>query len=798
MIRIDAYKGQSVGVLGLGQTGLATARALLAGGARVLGWDDSAAVREAARLDLLDLALRPPEASDWCGVSALMPSPGISETHDLIQRLDILKIPMLGDVELFGRAVKASGAAPEIIAITGTNGKSTVTALSAHMLECAGFDVEMGGNIGVPVLALSPPRDDLVYVLEISSYQAARLEDFTPTIAVQLNLTPDHIERHGSLEAYAAAKARIFQRMRKNHLAIINRHDRFGRKLARQVAAKTKIAALDTAKLPRLPKPIPPHQRQNVAAAWAIAKAMGIAEGVFAFAYASFQSLPHRMEEVAQIGELRFINDSKATNAVAARQALAAYRDIYWLAGGAAKSGGFDDLASELSHIRHAYLFGAAALELSQFLGDKVAWSMHSTLRAAARQACRDAEQGVVLLSPACASFDAYHDFAARGRAFRSYIRDYVSRQRARISGVKIFIAAGGTGGGIFPAESLADILRQRGYHCSLMSDRRAAPYITPARWDRVYWIASAPIAGAVAWHRWLRWLDWLKWPVIAWRMGRGAAHAFFILLFQRSRKIIIGFGGYPIVPPCLAAYALRQPIILHEPGRILGRANRVLLPLARRLATAAPLAKGERIGTPARLEVVRWHGMPYRLPRKHMPFRLVVFGGSQGSELFDEIIPQALILLAQAGYRLDITQQCRSEQEVIEALYRKTRRLRFKLAPFFPDLPRHLARAHLAITRAGASTISELALLGRPAILIPLIGAPAKEQRANAEQLARDGAAWVMDQNGLTAKKLAQQIKKLIDDPDRLREAARNAHRQADPDASAKLADLVEEVAHA
>ena len=797
MIAIDFYKDRPVGVLGLGRTGCAVIEALVAGGADVIAWDDAKASRQKKNFGKR-FKLCAPDHSDWCGIDLLVASPGISERHDLIERLRLLKIPITGDVELFGRALLrlSPRLRPKVIAITGTNGKSTVTKLVAHILCMAGFDVEMGGNIGVPVLALAPFAKERIYILEVSSYQAYHVEKFSPDVAVQLNITPDHTERHGSLENYAAAKARLFSRLGKDGIAIIFVKDEFGRKLAQDLKSRVKVVRLPDDAPAKMPD-------QNIMAAWAVAQTMNVGADLFQAALKSFDPLPHRMEEAAKIGAVRFINDSKATNAAAARRALAGRKNVYWLAGGAAKVEGFKALRGVLSGVRHAYLFGAARDELGDFLGEQVAWTKYKTLREAVHQAGQDAQkagqkadQKIILLSPACASFDEFTDFAARGAAFGGYVREQSGK------GV-MFIAAGGSGGGLFPAESLARELRHRGFQCVLMTDRRALPLVDRALWDGVHHIFSAPLAGRAP-SAWLGAAFWI---------GLGVLRSLWILAFKGERKGVIGFGGYASLPPLLAAILLRQPILLHEPGASLGRANRWLMRFARGAASSFPLKDSFDgkvppltapplilTGNPVRPDIIHLTRWPYQLPDKDRPFRLTVFAGSQGAQVFDKIVPQALALVASTGRKLHITQQFREDgqqsRDKIISLYQKAG-IKADLAPFFKDLPRHIVQAHLVIARAGASTMSELAVLGRPAIIVPITGAVAHEQLANARSFEVSGAAWVIAEADLTAETLARRIEALMDDPVALTQAAKAAHHQAEAmgtlDAAAKLADFVE-----
>ena len=769
MIRLDFYKGKPVGVLGLGATGLSVARAFLAGGAEVIGWDDGKETRKKALRAIPELRLLPPEASDWRGLAIFVPSPGISEKHSLIQDLTLLKIPITGDVELFARALKGSGA--RVVAITGTNGKSTAVALTAHLLKQEGFSVALGGNIGTPVLALDKPDKDLIYVLEVSSYQADRLESFAPTIAVQLNLTPDHTQRHGSLEKYAAAKAKIFAHLTKNSLALINTKDEFGKKLFASIQSNK----IELSKINLPPKlDIKPYHKDTIAASYEIARYFGISARNFSAALASFKPLAHRQALIAEINGIAFINDSKATNAEAARLALERYQNIHWLAGGAAKAEGFASLAASLDKVNHAYLFGSAADSLSKFLNGKISYSKYKTLEDATASAMKNAKKGVVLLSPACASFDAYRDFAARGAAFAACVRS--------LSAPKVIIASGGTGGGIFPAEGLAHSLRARGKQTHLFYDKRAKPYIQRSLWDGARQIASAPVAARSV----------LGIVAASFVIAYGLAQSLYCLARIRGQKIVVGFGGYPCVPVVLAAALLRIPIVLHEPGAVVGRANRALLPFAKKISLSQALKKNVKksvvIGNPVRPQLQEALNQPYALPKKNQPLRILVFAGSQGATWFDENIAPALSLLAER-YKLSVVQQVRSREKQIKKLYDKAA-IAYTLAPFFNDIEKHIAASHLVIARGGASTISELRLLSRPAIIIPHSGAaPRAEQQANAQTLVDAGLGWIVSEQEFSPETLAQKITDVIETPKALAAVGQESARN---DAADKLAELV------
>ncbi len=775
MIKIDFHKGELVGVLGLGATGLSVVASCLAGEAEVIGWDDNKQTRKRAAQLYPALTLLPPEADAWRGVQLFVPSPGVSEKHDLIKDLTLLKIKTTGDVELFARAIKGSGV--KTIAITGTNGKSTTTAFIGQVLSDGGYSVAIGGNIGVPVLALEPPCKGLIYVLEISSYQASRLKIFAPTIAAQLNLTPDHTARHGSLEKYAAAKAKLFAGLGKSHLALINTGDKFGKKLYDSVKAR-KIEINKT----RLPKGLHlgHHRKENIAAAFEVARYFKISNKQFIDSFNRFKPLAHRQEVIAEIDGVPFINDSKATNADAASLALSQYQDIHWLAGGAAKAEGFGALEKTLGHIHHAYLFGSAAPELSAFLRGRVSQTSYPTLEDAVRAVLEKAKRGVVLLSPACASFDSYRDFAERGRAFGSYVR--------RHSSPKVIIAAGGTGGGIFPAEGLAQSLRHKGKEAHLFYDKRAKTYKDSGVWDGLRQISSAAMAGRSA----------LGLLAASFFMAWGVVQSLYGLTRIRGQKVIVGFGGYPSVPVVLAGFLLRLPIVLHEPGGVLGRANKFLKPFARRLSLSQRLRGGVDksilIGNPVRPRLLEAGVRAYVAPKKGEAFRIFIFAGSQGSEWFDKNLPLALRLLARK-HKISVVQQCRSREQEIKQMYDEAGTAH-RLASFFDNIEKHITESHLVIARGGASTISELKLFGRPAIVIPISDAGAfAEQTANAKHFVETGAGWLMHEREFLPEKLARRLAELIESPNVLLKAARSSTAssgEAGSQAGDRLAQLV------
>ncbi|MFZ5721127.1 MAG: UDP-N-acetylmuramoyl-L-alanine--D-glutamate ligase [Pseudomonadota bacterium] len=458
MIPVAGFEGKTVAVFGLARTGLAAARALQAGGAKTALWDDKAAARAAAEADgfeLTDLS-----RADWSGFAAVMLSPGVPLTHPkphwTVEKANAAGVEILGDVELFARTVNAAAEhrRPKIVAITGTNGKSTTTALIGHICAEAGRDVRIGGNIGYGVLGLDDMHGGAVYVLELSSYQLDLTSSLRPDVAIILNISPDHLERHGDMDGYVAAKRRILMNQGTGDTAVIGVDDAWGQRICTEITAANRrtivpisaskamsrgVYALDgllydasgeraaeVTDLKRARSLPGRHNWQNAAAAYAAAKGLGIDPAVAARALQSFPGLAHRMETVATIGKVRFVNDSKATNADAARQAMSSYPRFYWIAGGQPKTGGIDDLADLFPRIIKAYLVGEAAPAFARTLKGKAEAVEVGTIAAAAEAAFRDAaasgKDAIVLLSPACASFDQFPDFEARGEAFRAAV----------------------------------------------------------------------------------------------------------------------------------------------------------------------------------------------------------------------------------------------------------------------------------------------------------------------------------------------------------------------------------------
>jgi len=453
MIPVTTFKGKSVALFGLGGSGLATALALAAGGADVTAWDDNpASVENASAAGVKTGDLR---ALDWSALDALVLSPGVPLTHpkphwsaDLARAAGV---EVIGDVELFVRERRAHAPDCPFVAITGTNGKSTTTALIAHILKASGRDTQLGGNIGTAVLTLDPPKAGRFYVVECSSYQIDLAPTLNPSAGILLNLTPDHLDRHGSMQHYADVKERL---VAASDTAIVGTDDSFCTMIADRVERTgTKVVRIskrnvladgifadgarlmlarggttrEIADLSAIQTLRGSHNAQNAAAAVAACLAVGVSEDEIRAGLASFPGLKHRMQPVGRRGGALFVNDSKATNADAAAPALSSFERIYWIAGGVPKEGGISSLGGFFPKIAKAYLIGEAAPAFAATLGEAVPFEIAGTLERAVADAAADAEKDAnggiaVLLSPACASFDQYKNFEVRGDAFVRHV----------------------------------------------------------------------------------------------------------------------------------------------------------------------------------------------------------------------------------------------------------------------------------------------------------------------------------------------------------------------------------------
>lgn len=459
MIPVDVFKDQGVAVFGLGDSGIAAAEALVAGGAQVSAWDDGAPGRAAATQH--GISLMEPDQTDWAAQKALVLSPGIPLTHPqphrVVQLASGADCPIVGDIELFAR-MRATLPDHAVVAVTGTNGKSTTTALIEHLIDACGGVATACGNIGEPILTIDPLPAGGVYVIEMSSYQIDLTTSLSPEIAILLNLSPDHIDRHGSFENYAASKRRLLEKQAADGTAIVGVDDAHGRETVERLKAAGRhhvipISARSPAKggvwvdngkliddlsgeamqiadLTGCPALQGFHNWQNAAAAYAAARTLGIDVGAIAGAFAGFPGLAHRLELIATVDGVKFVNDSKATNADAAAGALAGFSNIHWIAGGVSKEGGIADLEPWFSHVEKAYLIGEASALFAEQLDGKVDILQCETLGQAFDAAAESAKaDDVVLLSPACASQDQFANFVERGNAFRALVNSLQERR---------------------------------------------------------------------------------------------------------------------------------------------------------------------------------------------------------------------------------------------------------------------------------------------------------------------------------------------------------------------------------
>ena len=446
MFPASTFATKKVGVFGLARSGISCATALRLGGAEVFAWDDSALAVAKAKAE--GFAVTNLHDVDFNTLDALVLSPGVPLTHPAphwtVIKARAANIEIIGDTEIFAREISAVRA--KLIAITGTNGKSTTTALIGHVLRTCGLDIDVGGNIGLAVFNLRKPVKSRIYVLELSSFQIDLMPSLKPDVGILTNITPDHLDRHGTFKNYADVKARLFSKMDGAGTALIGVDDA----ASAEIFAKTPVATavsvlqnltdgisapqgilrncvngktLDEIDLRAMPALKGRHNWQNACMVYGAAKAQGLASDKIAAAMQCFGGLAHRMQEIAKLGAVAFVNDSKATNADAAEKALASFDNIFWIAGGVAKAGGIVPLESYFSRISKAYLIGAAANEFAGVLNDKVDYEISETLNRAVTDAARDAANStkpnpVVLLSPACASFDHYQNFELRGDAF--------------------------------------------------------------------------------------------------------------------------------------------------------------------------------------------------------------------------------------------------------------------------------------------------------------------------------------------------------------------------------------------
>jgi UDP-N-acetylmuramoylalanine--D-glutamate ligase len=419
VITARAFEGRHYAVYGLARSGLATVEALLASGARVTAWDgkDQARTKAPSGTQIANL--------DEAGLSqfdSLVVTPGLPlNRHPIAERARQAGVEIIGDIELFARA-RPELPPHKLVGITGTNGKSTTTALVHHILKTAGVPTTMGGNIGLPILAQDPLSEGGVYVLELSSYQIDLTQSLDCDVAVLLNITPDHLDRYESFEAYAASKARLLEMQSPNQIALID-WSAFEKGLVDPVSGFNGLVLPEWADQREWPTLQGPHNAENAAAAIEATAWLGVEADAIARGLATYPGLPHRIERIRERDGVLFVNDSKATNPTATAPALAAFERVRWILGGQAKSDNLDECAPHFGHVRSAYTIGEAADLFEQLLSPHIPVKNCGKLDVAVREAAADAEAGdTVLLSPACASFDQFRDFEDRGDQFRRLV----------------------------------------------------------------------------------------------------------------------------------------------------------------------------------------------------------------------------------------------------------------------------------------------------------------------------------------------------------------------------------------
>lgn len=428
MLAAPSLRSQRFAVYGLARTGLSVLRFLARSGATAIAWDEKPEARAAAADAIAGLELVDLSAADLEGLDGLIVSPGVPlNRHPLAARARAAGVPILGDIELFQRT-RAALPAHRLVGITGTNGKSTTTALVHHLLVQAGRQARLGGNIGLPVLDSAPLPDGGIYVFELSSYQIDLCQTLAADVAIYTNLTPDHLDRYDGMQGYAAAKARLLAMQPPGAHAVIAVDDDWTRAAAAGLPAgvilhavhAADVAAADQARWPALQGP---HNAQNVACAVAAVRALGLGDAEIEAGLQSFPGLAHRMEIVRTVRGVRYVNDSKATNPTSVAPALQAFPGIHWILGGQAKTAELDACLPYLAEVRAAYVIGEAAPLFAGLLAPLVRVVEAGTLKVAVARAAAAAKPGeTVLLSPACASFDQFRDFEARGDAFRAEV----------------------------------------------------------------------------------------------------------------------------------------------------------------------------------------------------------------------------------------------------------------------------------------------------------------------------------------------------------------------------------------
>ncbi len=435
MIVSGAFRGKRYAVLGLARSGMATVEALLASGAHVTAWDRREGPREelAGRATLAD-----PLEIDLAGFDGVVLTPGVPlNTHPIAERAHAAGAPLIGDIELFAQA-RSSLPPHKVVGITGTNGKSTTTALIHHILRTAGVPTTMGGNIGLPILGQDPLPAGGVYVLELSSYQIDLTQNLDCDVAVLLNITPDHLDRYENFEAYAAAKARLLAMQSSNHVCIISRDSQTSFDIYQETWFDERrphdtvlnISHEDIDDLSRWPALQGPHNGENASAATAACKVLGLTEQQIEHGLRTYPGLPHRMERIAEHNGVLFINDSKATNPASTAPALAAFppnpdERVHWICGGLPKGDDLDECAPNFGNVAAAYTIGEAGPRFAEILEPFMHVERCEMLCKAVQRAMAAAKPGdVVLFSPACASFDQFRDYETRGESFRTLVAE--------------------------------------------------------------------------------------------------------------------------------------------------------------------------------------------------------------------------------------------------------------------------------------------------------------------------------------------------------------------------------------
>jgi UDP-N-acetylmuramoylalanine--D-glutamate ligase len=429
VITSPTFRGKRYAVLGLARSGLATVDALLASGAEVVAWD----AKEEARAQVADrVTLADPVEIDLTGFDGIVVTPGLPlNRHPIAALAEAANVPVIGDIELFAQA-RPSLPPHKVVGITGTNGKSTTTALIHHIVRTAGVPTTLGGNIGLPILGQDPLPEGGVYVLELSSYQIDLTHSLDCDVGVLLNITPDHLDRYDGFAAYAASKARLFSMMSEAHIAVIATEDDETRSIANTFRHCRKseqdtvieVASSSITDQTQWPTLQGPHNAQNAVVAIAAACALGIPEDAIQQGLKTYPGLPHRMERIRERNGVLFVNDSKATNPSSSAFALASYPAIHWILGGLPKGDRLDECVPMFGHVRAAYTIGEAGPLFARLLSEAGKPVTESgTLAQAIEDAAAAARPGeVVLLSPACASFDQFRDYEARGDAFRAAV----------------------------------------------------------------------------------------------------------------------------------------------------------------------------------------------------------------------------------------------------------------------------------------------------------------------------------------------------------------------------------------